>query len=41
MPGDSDGLDLYDGLRESRISTKRRRFTHERVSESESHDMGL
>ena len=41
MPGDSPRFDLYDGRREFLISAKRREIHYERVSEPESHEMGL
>src|ERR1700687_4901820 len=42
MPGDSPRFDLYDGRRESpNLRQKTQEITDERISESESHQMGL
>src|SRR5579871_4570132 len=42
MPGDSPRFDLYDGQRESpSLRQKTLEITSERVSESESYEMGL
>src|SRR3972149_5338192 len=42
MPGDSPGFDLYDGRRDSpSLRQKTLEVTSERVSESESYEMGL
>ncbi len=41
LPGDSPRFDLYDGRCEFLISAKRKEIHDERVSESESHEMGL
>gem|GEM_PF-3318355 len=41
LPGDSPRFDLYDGLREFLISTKRKGIRNERVPEPEPYEMGL
>lgn len=41
MPGDSPRFDLYSGHCESPISTKRRRFTNEKISGVESYKGGI